>query len=96
MSTDSRLQTLQRDLESYQRSQSSITEDIRDLRRTMEEKIKRIQSDYGNDISSLERKLDVNARKMSDTTRQIETRLIEIEKDRQRDAGSAGERRSSW
>lgn len=84
MASDTRLQSLQKDLENLQKAQTAITEDIRSLRKTMEDKVKRIQNDYGNDISTLERKYDGNARRIPDVNRQIETRQTELVREQQK------------
>ncbi len=98
MATDSRLQNLQKDLENLNKAQVAITEDIRSLRKTMEDKVKRIQNDYGNDISTLERKYDGNTRRIPDVNRQIEARQNEIERDLQNNAtrNSSGANKLGW
>lgn len=98
MASDSRLQNLQKDLENLTRAQTAITEDIRSLRSTMEAKVKRIQSDYGNDILALERKYDGNARRIPDVNRQIETRQGELEREQQKNAtrNSTGTNKLGW
>ena len=93
MSSDSRLQNLQKDLENLQKAQIAITEDIRSIRRTLDDKVKRIQNDYGNDIAALERKYDGNTRRIPDINRQIEARQLEIEREQQK---SAGVKKSGW
>jgi DNA repair ATPase RecN len=95
MFSDSRLQNLQKDLENLSRAQSAIMEDIRSLRTTMDSKIKRIQTEYGNDISALERKYDGNARRIPDVSRQIETRQAELERELQSKTQTST-RKSGW
>ena len=98
MSNDTRLQSLQKDLENLQRAQTAITEDIRTLRRTMEAKIERLRTEYGNDILSLERKYDANTKRIPDVNRQIDTRQRELERERERSSstGPSSDKKSSW
>lgn len=98
MFSDSRLQNLQKDLENLSKAQSAIMEDIRSLRNTMDAKVKRIQTEYGNDIAALERKYDGNARRIPDVSRQIETRQSELEREQQKNAtlNSTKANKSGW
>ncbi len=95
MFSDSRLQSLQKDLENLNKAQVAITEDIRSLRSKMESRLAQIRTEYGNDITSLERKFDTNTRRIPEVSRQIETRQSELERTAA-NTNSAPTKKSSW
>jgi DNA repair ATPase RecN len=97
MSSDSRLQNLQKDLENVQRAQTDIREDIRNLQATMDAKIRRIQNEYGSDIQSLERKYDSAVKRAPDIARQVKIRQEELEREATSKTSSGGtSQRSGW
>jgi chromosome segregation ATPase len=100
MATDSRLQSLQRELEDLHKTQVNTREEIARLQKTLESKIDRLRSEYGSDIQSLERKYTASTGRIPDITRQINTRQNEIDREQQRNAantnGASPVKRSSW
>jgi peptidoglycan hydrolase CwlO-like protein len=96
MFNDSRLQNLQKDLENLHKSQAAIREDIAYLRKTMEAKVARIRSEYGDDIQSLERKYTTASNRIPDITRQIETRQRELDAELKRSAANTNSAPSSY
>ncbi|MES2966963.1 MAG: hypothetical protein V4668_04200 [Patescibacteria group bacterium] len=98
MFSDSRLQSLQKDLENLNKAQAAITEDIRSLRLKMEARLAQIRTEYGNDITALERKFDANTRRIPDISRQIENRQLELQRELERSAANTNSapKKSGW
>jgi predicted nucleic acid-binding Zn-ribbon protein len=99
MSSDSRLQTLQRSLEDVHRSQSDARKEVERLQKSRDTKLEQIRRDYDNDISIQERKYKAASERLPDITRQIETRQREIETEQRKTAAktnSAPDKKTGW
>ena len=100
MSSDSRLTTLQRDLESLHRAQTDARKEVERLQKARDAKMEQIRRDYDSEIQSAERKYTTATSRIPDTTRQIESRQRELEAEMRRSSANSNtppqQKRSTW
>lgn len=99
MFSDTRLQSLQGELDSLHRAQSDARKEIERLQNSRDAKMEQIRRDYDNDIAGYERKYGTASSRIPDITRQIDTRQRELQRELERSAAntnSAPAKKSGW
>ena len=99
MFSDTRLQSLQNELESLHRAQTDARKEVDRLQKARDIKLEQVRRDYDSEISGYERKYTTATNRLPDITRQIDTRQRELDRELARkasEAQSSTPKKSGW
>ncbi|MES2749457.1 MAG: hypothetical protein V4606_03620 [Patescibacteria group bacterium] len=98
MFSDSRLQSLQSELESLHRAQTDARKEVERLQKARDAKLEQIKREYDSDIAGYERKYGTANSRIPDVTRQIENRQRELQRELERSAANTNSapKKSGW